>query len=174
MIQHPSVLIGGIADNFGGSFRLGGGRVPGHAEMLDQDLGDLEADREHGVEGGQRVLQGGLEMLALQVPRQRMRLARHAAATRTALATDYTYLQPAQPTTLGHLLLTYAYPALVLEDAGEVVVELYDVSAPGLLGAIDALEGGESDKGDRQLIVRCAFTAFGTMQSALESTPQPV
>src|SRR5947209_7917132 len=39
-------------------------------------------------------------------------LARHAAATRDALATDYTYLQPAQPTTVGHLLLAYAYPAL--------------------------------------------------------------
>jgi argininosuccinate lyase len=43
-------------------------------------------------------------------------LARHAGATRTALATDYTYLQPAQPTTVGHLLLAYAYPAL--RDAG--------------------------------------------------------
>jgi argininosuccinate lyase len=39
-------------------------------------------------------------------------LARHATATRAALATDYTYLQPAQPTTVGHLLLAYAYPAL--------------------------------------------------------------
>ena len=38
-------------------------------------------------------------------------LARHARATRTALASDYTYLQPAQPTTVGHLLLAYAYPA---------------------------------------------------------------
>jgi argininosuccinate lyase len=37
---------------------------------------------------------------------------RHAGETRTALATDYTYLQPAQPTTVGHLLLAYAYPAL--------------------------------------------------------------
>jgi argininosuccinate lyase len=34
--------------------------------------------------------------------------ARHAAH----LAADYTYLQPAQPTTIGHLLLAYAYPAL--------------------------------------------------------------
>src|SRR5881398_795500 len=42
-------------------------------------------------------------------------LARHARATRTALATDYTYLQAAQPTTVGHLLLAYAYP--VLRDA---------------------------------------------------------
>jgi argininosuccinate lyase len=39
-------------------------------------------------------------------------LARHARATKAALATDYTYLQPAQPTTVGHLLLAYAYPAL--------------------------------------------------------------
>ncbi len=44
--------------------------------------------------------------------------ARHARATRDALATDYTYLQPAQPTTVGHLLLTYAYPAL--RDADRV------------------------------------------------------
>jgi argininosuccinate lyase len=39
-------------------------------------------------------------------------LAAHANATKTALATDYTYLQPAQPTTVGHLLLAYAFPAL--------------------------------------------------------------
>jgi argininosuccinate lyase len=39
-------------------------------------------------------------------------LAGHARATAAALATDYTYLQPAQPTTVGHLLLAYAYPAL--------------------------------------------------------------
>jgi len=39
-------------------------------------------------------------------------LAEHARATSGALATDYTYLQPAQPTTVGHLLLAYAYPAL--------------------------------------------------------------
>ena len=37
-------------------------------------------------------------------------LAAHARETKTALATDYTYLQPAQPTTVGHLLLAYAYP----------------------------------------------------------------
>src|SRR4051795_8565709 len=39
-------------------------------------------------------------------------LARHAAEQAGALAADYTYLQPAQPTTAGHLLLAYAYPAL--------------------------------------------------------------
>ena len=45
-------------------------------------------------------------------------LAQHAAATRSAQAADYTYLQPAQPTTVGHLLLAYAYPAL--RDAGRL------------------------------------------------------
>jgi argininosuccinate lyase len=37
-------------------------------------------------------------------------LAAHAEAHRDDLAADYTYLQPAQPTTVGHLLLTYAFP----------------------------------------------------------------
>lgn len=32
-----------------------------------------------------------------------------------------------------------------------------------------ALEDGESDKGEKQLLVRVAFTDFGTMQTALES-----
>ncbi len=39
-------------------------------------------------------------------------LVRQAAEVRDDLAADYTYLQPAQPTTAGHLLLAYAYPAL--------------------------------------------------------------
>jgi argininosuccinate lyase len=39
-------------------------------------------------------------------------LAAQAAAHADDLAADYTYLQPAQPTTLGHLVLAYAYPAL--------------------------------------------------------------
>jgi argininosuccinate lyase len=43
-------------------------------------------------------------------------LARQARTTAAAVGTDYTYLQPAQPTTVGHLLLAYAYPAL--RDAG--------------------------------------------------------
>lgn len=32
-----------------------------------------------------------------------------------------------------------------------------------------ALEDGESDKGEKQLLVRCAFTDFGTMQAAIEA-----
>jgi YebC/PmpR family DNA-binding regulatory protein len=32
-----------------------------------------------------------------------------------------------------------------------------------------ALEDGESDKGEKQLVVRCAFTDFGAMQTAIEA-----
>ena len=32
-----------------------------------------------------------------------------------------------------------------------------------------ALDDGETDKGEKQLLVRCAFNDFGTMQAALES-----
>ena len=39
-------------------------------------------------------------------------LVAHGEAGASALATDYTYLQPAQPSTVGHLMLAYAYPAL--------------------------------------------------------------
>jgi argininosuccinate lyase len=63
-------------------------------------------------------------------------LARHARATRDALATDYTYLQPAQPTTLGHLLLTYAYPALRDADRAR--------SSHAALGASVAGAGGSA------------------------------
>src|SRR5262249_35986060 len=55
---------------------------------------------------------GGVVDLHEALVAQAGALARHAQETKTALATDYTYLQPAQPTTVGHLLLAYAYPAL--------------------------------------------------------------
>ena len=63
-------------------------------------------------------------------------LVGHARATRDSLAADYTYLQPAQPTTLGHLLLAYAYPAL--RDAGRVR------GAYAALGASVAGAGGSA------------------------------
>jgi len=34
---------------------------------------------------------------------------------------------------------------------------------------LESLEDGESDKGDKQLVIRCAFTSFGAMQTALEA-----
>ena len=39
-------------------------------------------------------------------------LVAHARAHATDLAADFTYLQAAQPTTVGHLLLAYAYPLM--------------------------------------------------------------
>lgn len=47
-------------------------------------------------------------------------------------------------------------------DRDTLELELID---HGLL----ALEDGESDKGVPQLLVRCAFTDFGTMQTAVEA-----
>ena len=55
---------------------------------------------------------GGVRGLHAALVDQAAALVRHAGATKSALATDYTYLQPAQPTTVGHLLLAYAYPAV--------------------------------------------------------------
>lgn len=51
-------------------------------------------------------------------------------------------------------------PDNVDEDALEL-----DLIDHGLI----ALEHGESDKGEKQLLVRCAFTDFGGMHAALES-----
>ncbi len=59
-----------------------------------------------------------------------------AEATAADLAADYTYLQPAQPSTVGHLLLAYAYPAL--RDA-----ERLD-RLDGWLGASPAGAGGSA------------------------------
>jgi YebC/PmpR family DNA-binding regulatory protein len=47
-------------------------------------------------------------------------------------------------------------------DRDTLELELID---HGLVG----MEDGESEKGEKQLLVRCAFTDFGTMQTALES-----
>ena len=62
-------------------------------------------------------------------------LAGQARATRTALATDYTYLQPAQPTTVGHLLLTYAYPALRDADRARASHAFLGASVAGAGGS---------------------------------------
>ena len=62
-------------------------------------------------------------------------LVRHADETRGALATDYTYLQPAQPTTVGHLLLAYAYPALRDADRARASHEALGASVAGAGGS---------------------------------------
>ena len=62
-------------------------------------------------------------------------LAAHARETKTVLATDYTYLQPAQPTTLGHLLLAYAYPALRDAERARAVHASLGASVAGAGGS---------------------------------------
>lgn len=51
------------------------------------------------------------------------------------LAADYTYLQPAQPTTIGHLLLAYAYPALRDGERLRAVHARLDLSVAGAGGS---------------------------------------
>ncbi len=51
------------------------------------------------------------------------------------LAADYTYLQPAQPSSIGHLLLTYAYPALRDADRMRGVHGWLDQSVAGVGGS---------------------------------------
>lgn len=58
-----------------------------------------------------------------------------AANARDDLAADYTYLQPAQPTTVGHLLLAYAYPALRDAERLRHVHTLLDRSVAGVGGS---------------------------------------
>ncbi|MFN0249049.1 MAG: YebC/PmpR family DNA-binding transcriptional regulator, partial [Kofleriaceae bacterium] len=55
------------------------------------------------------------------------------------------------------------------EDADRDALEL-ELIDHGLV----ALEDGESDKGEKQLVVRCAFTDFGAMQTALETKKVPI
>jgi argininosuccinate lyase len=62
-------------------------------------------------------------------------LSAHARETKTALATDFTYLQPAQPTTVGHLLLAYAYPALRDADRARNVHVSLGASVAGAGGS---------------------------------------
>jgi argininosuccinate lyase len=62
-------------------------------------------------------------------------LVRHADATRAELAIDYTYLQPAQPTTVGHLLLAYAYPALRDADRARGSHAAFGASVAGAGGS---------------------------------------
>jgi len=85
-------------------------------------------------------------------------LAAHARETKTALATDYTYLQPAQPTTVGHLLLAYAFPAL--RDAGR---------ARGLHGSLGAsVAGAGGSAGSRWRLDRLRLAELLGSESVVE------
>jgi gamma-glutamylcyclotransferase (GGCT)/AIG2-like uncharacterized protein YtfP len=49
----------------------------------------------------------------------------------------------------------YAYPSLVLDGAGEVVVEVYDLADPAMLAAADALEAFDPADAAGSEYVRC-------------------
>jgi argininosuccinate lyase len=100
----------------------------------------------------------GVHSLQDALTGQAAALARHARATRRALATDYTYLQPAQPTTVGHLLLAYAYPAL--RDAERAR------GSHGALGASVAGAGGSA--GSRWSLDRARLAELLGCESLVE------
>jgi argininosuccinate lyase len=77
-----------------------------------------------------------------------------------ALAADYTYLQPAQPTTVGHLLLAYAYPAL--RDADRVR------ASHAALGASVAGAGGSA--GSRWSLDRARLAGLLGSEGLVEHT----
>ncbi len=62
-------------------------------------------------------------------------LVRLAARHATDLAADYTYLQPAQPTRLGHLVLAYAYPVLRDAERLRAIHAELDLSVAGAGGS---------------------------------------
>ena len=132
--------------------------IPGDAFPWDPSLGDAFNAREAELE--RRVGRAAAGWLSAGRPRreafrvalrltaragmielhdalvaQAAALVRHARATRAALATDYTYLQPAQPTTVGHLLLAYAYPALRDAERARASHEALGTSVAGAGGS---------------------------------------
>ncbi len=77
------------------------------------------------------------QVLALQVASldAAAAMAGHAKRLAHHLGADYTYLQPAQPTTVGHLLLSYVYPALRDAERLRRHYEVLDLSVAGAGGS---------------------------------------
>ena len=132
--------------------------IPGDAFPWDPSLGDAFNAREAELErrvgrsaagwlsagrprreafrvGLRLTARSGARELHDALVEQAAALARHARETRSALATDYTYLQPAQPTTVGHLLLAYAYPALRDGDRARSSYDALGQSVAGVGGS---------------------------------------
>jgi argininosuccinate lyase len=132
--------------------------IPGDEFPFDPALGDAFNSREHQLkERAGTVAAGwlsagrprreafrvGLRLVARDAARDLhdacidlaaalTRLAdRHAAD----LAADYTYLQPAQPTRLGHLILAYAYPVLRDAERLRTIHAELDLSVAGAGGS---------------------------------------
>ncbi|MFN8456188.1 MAG: argininosuccinate lyase [Anaerolineae bacterium] len=75
-------------------------------------LGAGRARRESTTTGYRLILRGRLLNFSAALSEAGAALQEQASAHQASLMADYTYLQPAQPTTFGHYLLTFAYPLL--------------------------------------------------------------
>ncbi len=75
-------------------------------------LGAGRARRESTTTGYRLILRRRLLDFSAALSQAGLALLQQAAAHRASLMADYTYLQPSQPTTLGHYLLTFVYPLL--------------------------------------------------------------
>jgi len=132
--------------------------IPGDEFPFDPALGDAFNSREHqlkeraGKEAAGWLSAGrprreafrvGLRLVARDAARDlhdacidlAAALARLADRHATDLAADYTYLQPAQPTRLGHLVLAYAYPVLRDAERLRTVHAELDLSVAGAGGS---------------------------------------
>ena len=132
--------------------------IPGDEFPWDPALGDAFNSREHQLkERAGKVAAGwlsagrprreafrvGLRLVARDAARHlhdacvdlAAALTRLADRHATDLAADYTYLQPAQPTRLGHLILTYAYPVLRDAERLRAIHAELDMSVAGAGGS---------------------------------------
>ncbi len=75
-------------------------------------LGAGRARRESTTTGFRIILRSHLLAFANALIKTGLALLTRAAEYQNALMADYTYLQPAQPTTFAHYLLTFVYPLL--------------------------------------------------------------
>ena len=75
-------------------------------------LGAGRARRESTTTGFRITVRAHLLVFADALIKAGVALVERAGEYRTALMADYTYLQPAQPTTFGHYLLGFVYPLL--------------------------------------------------------------
>ena len=121
-------------------------------QRIGQAAGWLNAGRprrEAGRIAFRLALREGVLELAAAVVRHGGALVELAARERDTLILDYTYLQPAQPTTVGHWVLSFAYPAL--RDAERLHGDLAWVNrSPGGAGGVNGSRFPLDRRADRR------------------------
>ena len=81
------------------------------------------------------VAREGSQAVAGRLAEATAALAAQARPLAGVLAADYTYLQPAQPTTVGHLVLAWVYPVLRSAERLQAVYATLDGSVAGVGGS---------------------------------------